>query len=202
MYTYIIMKNLIIVLVLLVAVLSCKNETKQTEKNEHKNHVTTSEKDEVPKKKVLSPHTSTMEMIGDAHIHIDYSSPGVRGRIIFGGLVGYDTVWQAGAHNATWIETNKDLIINGEVLPKGKYGFFTIPSKEDWTIMINKNWNQHGKDDYDENDDVIRFKVTPSISEEITEHLEYKVNKVSETEGHISLAWEKVTISFPFKINQ
>jgi hypothetical protein len=196
------MKNLIIVLVLLVAFLSCKNETKQTEKNEHENHVTTSEKDEVPKKKVLSPHTSTMEMIGDAHIHIDYSSPGVRGRIIFGGLVGYENVWQAGAHNATWIETNKDLIINGEVLPKGKYGFFTIPSKEDWTIMINKNWNQHGKDDYDENDDVIRFKVTPSISEEITEHLEYKVNKVSETEGHISLAWEKVTISFPFKINQ
>lgn len=187
---------------LLVAFLSCKNETKQTEKNEHENHVTTSEKDEVPKKKVLSPHTSTMEMIGDAHIHIDYSSPGVRGRIIFGGLVGYENVWQAGAHNATWIETNKDLIINGEVLPKGKYGFFTIPSKEDWTIMINKNWNQHGKDDYDENDDVIRFKVTPSISEEITEHLEYKVNKVSETEGHISLAWEKVTISFPFKINQ
>ena len=68
--------------------------------------------------------------------------------------------------------------------------------------MINKNWNQHGKDDYDENDDVIRFKVTPSISDETTEHLEYKVNKISETEGNISLAWEKVTISFLFKINQ
>ena len=196
------MKNLIIVLVLIVAVLSCKIETKKMEKSEYENHVTTSEKDEVPKKKVLSPHTSTMEMIGDAHIHIDYSSPGVRGRIIFGGLVGYDNVWQAGAHNATWLETNKNLVINGELLPKGKYGFFTIPSKEDWTIMINKNWNQHGKDDYDENDDVIRFKVTPSISDETTEHLEYKVNKISETEGNISLAWEKVTISFLFKINQ
>ncbi len=143
-----------------------------------------------------------MEMIGDAHIHIDYSSPGVRGRIIFGGLVGYDNVWQAGAHNATWIETNKDLIINDEILPKGKYGFFTIPSKKDWTIMINKNWEQHGKDDYDEKDDVIRFKVKPTISTEITEHLEYRVNKISESEGTISLAWEKVTINFPFKINQ
>ena len=194
------MKNLIIVLVLTVAVLSCKNETKKADINE--NHVTTSEKDEVPKKKVLSPHTSAMEMIGDAHIHIDYSSPGVRGRIIFGGLVGYDTVWQAGAHNATWLETNMDLVINGELLPKGKYGFFTIPSKEDWTIMINKKWDQHGKDEYDKNDDVIRFKVTPSISDEIVEHLEYKVNKISETEGTLSLAWEKVTISFPFIINQ
>jgi hypothetical protein len=195
------MKNLIVVFVLAVSVLSCKNQ-EQKKKEEHNHQETQTQQKDVPKKKPLSPHTSTMAMIGDAHIHIDYSSPGVRGRIIFGGLVGYDNVWQAGAHMATWIETNKDLIINGEVLPKGKYGFFTIPSKEDWTIMINKNWNQHGKDDYDANDDVIRFKVTPSISDKITEHLEYKVNKISETEGSISLAWEKVTISFPFKINQ
>ena len=196
------MKNLIIVLVLTLSVLSCKNETKKDVTNQHKNHIKTTNKKEAPKKKVLSPHTSAMEMIGDAHIHIDYSSPGVRGRIIFGGLVGYDNVWQAGAHNATWIETNKDLIINDEILPKGKYGFFTIPSKKDWTIMINKNWNQHGKDDYNEKDDVIRFKVKPTISDEITEHLEYKVNKISESEGTISLAWEKVIISFPFSINQ
>lgn len=194
------MKNLIVVFVLTISVLSCKNQ--EQKKEEHNHQETQTQQEDVPKKKPLSPHTSTMAMIGDTHIHIDYSSPGVRGRIIFGGLVGYDNVWQAGAHMATWIETNKDLIINGEVLPKGKYGFFTIPSKEDWTIMINKNWDQHGKDEYDEKDDVIRFKVTPSISDKITEHLEYKVNKISETEGSISLAWEKVTISFPFKINQ
>ncbi|MCF7561593.1 DUF2911 domain-containing protein [Sabulilitoribacter multivorans] len=194
------MKNLIAVFVLTVSVLSCNNQ--QQKKEEHNHQETQTQQEDVPKKKPLSPHTSAMAMIGDAHIHIDYSSPGVRGRIIFGGLVGYDNVWQAGAHMATWIETNKDLIINDEVLPKGKYGFFTIPSKDDWTIMINKNWNQHGKDDYNENDDVIRFKVTPSISDKNTEHLEYKVNKISETEGSISLAWEKVTIRFPFKINQ
>jgi hypothetical protein len=194
------MKNLIVVFVLTISVLSCKNQ--QQKKEDHNHQETQTQQEDVSKKKPLSPHTSTMAMIGDAHIHIDYSSPGVRGRIIFGGLVGYDNVWQAGAHMATWIETNKNLIINGEVLPKGKYGFFTIPSKGDWTIMINKNWNQHGKDDYNENDDVIRFKVTPSISDKITEHLEYKINKISETEGSISLAWEKVTISFPFKINQ
>ena len=196
------MQTLLIILVVSLSVLGCKNEVKKTDKNEHENHVTTSVKDKTPKKKVLSPHTSAMAMIGDAHIHIDYSSPGVRGRIIFGGLVGYDAVWQAGAHNATWIETNKDLIINGKVLPKGKYGFFTIPTKKDWTIIINKNWDQHGKDEYDAKDDVIKFKVTPSISKEITEHLEYKVQKNSETEGSISLAWEKITIQFPFKLKQ
>lgn len=196
------MKNLLLVLIVTVSIMSCKNESKKTDKNEHGNHVITSEKEEATKKKVLSPHTSAMAMIGVAHIHIDYSSPGVRGRIIFGGLVGYDNVWQAGAHKATWIETNKDLMIDNKLLPAGKYGIFTIPSKGEWAVMINKNWDQHGKDEYEEKDDVIRFKVIPSISDEITEHLEYKVNKVSETEGTISLAWEKVMISFPVKVNK
>ena len=196
------MKKLITVLVLIVTVFSCKNEAKQTEQNEHDHHEMTTSKEETTLKKVLSPHTETMAMIGDAHIHIDYSSPGVRGRIIFGGLVGYDQVWQAGAHRATWLETNKDLVIDGKTLPAGKYGLFTIPSKDEWTIMLNSNWDQHGKDEYDENDDVIRFKVTPEISEDITEHLEYKVNKVNENEGSISLAWEKVKIEFPLIVKK
>ncbi|WP_412984610.1 DUF2911 domain-containing protein [Pontimicrobium sp. IMCC45349] len=183
----------------MLTIVSCKNEKSSSEEQKH-NHNSETEKVEQSKKKPLSPHTETMAMIGDAHIHIDYSSPGVRDRIIFGGLVGYDQVWQAGAHMATWIETNKDLIINGETLPKGKYGFFTIPSKDDWTVMINKNWEQHGKDEYDEKDDVIRFKITPTLSEEITEHLEYKVNKIDDKSGIISMAWEKVKIEFPFAI--
>jgi hypothetical protein len=192
-------KNLTLLIAILLTIVSCKNEKSSSEEQKH-NHNSETKKVEQPKKKPLSPHTETMAMIGDAHIHIDYSSPGVRDRIIFGGLVGYDQVWQAGAHMATWIETNKDLIINGETLPKGKYGFFTIPSKGDWTIMINKNWEQHGKDEYDEKDDAIRFKLTPTLSEEITEHLEYKVNKIDDKSGTISMAWEKVKIEFPFAI--
>lgn len=193
------MKNLTLLIVMMITIVSCKNEKSSSEEQKH-NHNSETERVEQPKKKPLSPHTETMAMIGDAHIHIDYSSPGVRDRIIFGGLVGYDQVWQAGAHMATWMETNKDLTINGETLPKGKYGFFTIPSKGDWTVMINKNWEQHGKDEYDEKDDVIRFKITPTLSEEIIEHLEYKVNKIDDKSGTISMAWEKVKLEFPFAI--
>ena len=63
-------------------------------------------------KKTQSPHKYAMAMIADAHIHIDYSAPSVKGRIIYGGLLAYGEIWQSGAHNATWIETNKDIIIN------------------------------------------------------------------------------------------
>jgi len=189
------------VLLIVFLIASCKQETKEVKEIvvEEKASETSAQPD---KKKPLSPHTSTMAMIGDAHIHIDYSSPGVRKRIIFGGLLAYDQLWQAGAHMATWIETNKDLVIEGEMLPAGKYGFFTIPSKDEWTIIFNSNWDQHGKDEYDKKDDVLRFKVKPIISDEVTEHLEYQVNKINDKEGAISLGWEKVSVKFNFKVNQ
>tara|TARA_R110002073_G_scaffold293194_2_gene458750 strand:+ start:22937 stop:23524 length:588 start_codon:yes stop_codon:yes gene_type:complete len=188
--------SLLLSILLFVACKQEKKEPKTILKNPKIE--TTSE----PQKKILSPHTSSMAMIGGAHIHIDYSSPGVRGRIIFGGLLAYNQLWQAGAHKATWIETNKDLIIDGKILPIGKYGFFTIPSRDEWTVIFNSNWDQHGKDEYDEKNDVLRFKVKPKKLNKITEHLEYKVGKVSSNEGTISLAWEKVFVSFNFKVNQ
>ncbi len=91
-------------------------------------------------------------------------------------------------------------MINGKALPKGKYGFFTIPTKGDWTVIFNSNWDQHGKDEYDVKEDVLRFTTTPQISETIQEQLEYTVNKATDSSGTISMSWEKVTIEFPFQI--
>lgn len=147
-----------------------------------------------------SPHTSAMAMVEGAHVHIDYSSPRVRGRVIFGGLVAYDEVWVSGAHRATWLDTNKELLINEVVLPKGKYGLFTIPGKEKWTIILNKNWDQHGTDEYSIDDDVMRFIVTPEELPETKEELTYTVTKV-DNGGNISLEWEKVRVNFDFKVN-
>ena len=195
------MRKLLIMLFLTLLFVGCKN-LNNNEKKEIPNAQEIIQQVKSVKKKVLSPHATAMTMIGDAHIHMDYSSPGVRNRIIFGGLLSYDAVWQAGAHNATWLETDKDLVIAGKTLTAGKYGFFIIPSKDEWTVIFNTNWEQHGKDEYDTKDDVLRLKVKPMISETITEHLEYKVKKVNNNEGLIYFAWEKVSISFNFATQQ
>ena len=191
----------IILLLSIIMLASCKKEVKETKDALNQDETTQSATSAEPdKKKPLSPHTSTMAMVGDAHIHFDYSSPGVRNRIVFGGLLPYDAVWQAGAHNATWMETNKDITIDGKELKAGKYGFFVIPNPDEWTVIFSSNWDQHGKDEYNEKDDVLRFKVTPKISENIQEHLEYIVTETDETSGTISMRWEKVAITFPFEI--
>jgi hypothetical protein len=100
-----------------------------------------------------------MANIGSVHVHIDYSSPSVRGREIFGGLVAFDEVWVTGAHSATNISFDKDLMIEGKEVKSGKYALFTIPGKESWTVILNSNYDQHLADDYTEEEDVARWIV-------------------------------------------
>ncbi len=199
------MRRSMIILFCLVLI-SCGNEKKQEPQNEetmqvHQDHLD-AKLDTVGKPKSLSPHTSAMAMVNDAHIHIDYSAPSVRDRIIFGGLVGYNSVWQAGAHKATWIETDKDLLIDGNTLPVGKYGFFVIPGKDQWQVIFNSRWDQHGKDEFDETENVLVTEVTPEKLADIQEVLKYEVSAEGDKRGTIILSWEKVKIEVPFQVKE
>ncbi len=131
---------------------------------------------------------------GDSII-VKYHSPGVRKRIIWGGLVPFDEVWVTGAHNATTIEIPKPFIVNGKVIPAGKYAFFTIPGKREWTLILNKQWNQHLATEYEQKDDIIRFKVKP-IKNPHTERLQFYIKNKENGKAEISVAWEKLKISF------
>ena len=135
---------------------------------------------------------------GDS-IKINYHSPGVRKRIIWGGLVPYDEVWVAGAHDATTLEMPKAFVVNGKEIPAGKYALFTIPGKKDWIVIINKNWKQHLATEYDEKEDIVRVKVKPSKNNH-TERLQYFIETKNATVGKISVAWEKIRIEVPFII--
>jgi hypothetical protein len=173
---------------LMLALLSCQNNTNTSAPSP-------------ATKKPLSPHQTTMAMIGDAHIHLDYSSPGVRGRTIFGDLIPYGELWRAGANDATWIETNRDLLINNQVLPAGKYGLFVVPNLDKWTIVINPRWDQHGIEKYQQEEDVLRVEVKPVLLTTVQEHLEYQVVQASDTSGLLNLSWDKFKVELPFTIS-
>jgi hypothetical protein len=136
-------------------------------------------------------------MIGDAHLTIAYHSPAVRGRNIWGGLVAYDQVWVTGAHSATSLTTDKDLTIGDKQLPAGKYALFTIPGKDTWTIIINKNWEQHLADDYAESEDVVRLNVKPETMAQPQERLRYEIISDANKQGAIVMTWDKLKITIP-----
>lgn len=135
---------------------------------------------------------------GDS-IKIGYHSPGVRKRIIWGGLVPFDEVWVTGAHDATYIIMPNAFEVNGKTIPAGTYAFFTIPGEKTWTLIINKNWNQHLASEYDEKEDIVRIKVKPNKVDH-TERLQYFIEMSNFVDGKISVAWEKIKVEFPFKL--
>lgn len=146
-----------------------------------------------------SPRTAAMANIGSAHIHIDYSTPAVRDRIIWGGLVPYGSIWVTGAHDATSINFPVDVEIAGQTVPAGKYAFFTIPGETEWTLILNKNWEQHQTRNYAETEDVLRMTVTPEATE-FTNRLTYSVIPTGDRTGRITMRWENVMIGFDFAL--
>jgi len=138
--------------------------------------------------------------IGNAHLMLTYHSPAVRGRMIWGGLVTYDQVWVTGAHSATSLTTDKNLTIGGKPLAAGKYAFFTIPGKEEWTIIINRNWEQHLADDYSEAEDILRIKVKPELTDQHQERLRYEIISDQKDEGAIIITWDKLKVRVPMAV--
>ena len=144
-----------------------------------------------------SPSRTAMATINGTHVHIAYSSPGVKGRMVWGGLVGYDKVWVAGAHKATNVQFSKDVEINGKRIAAGKYAFFAIPGEEKWIVILNTRFDQHLADDYNETEDIIRSEVKPR-EHPMTPRLTYRVHKINERSGEIIMQWEKMLVSIPF----
>lgn len=140
-------------------------------------------------------------VIGNDTLTIKYHSPGVRKRIIWGGLVPFDEVWVTGAHDATLIETAKAIVVSGKTIPAGKYAFFTIPGQDEWTLIINKHYKQHLASEYDEKDDVVRLKVKP-LKVPHTERLQYFIDEGENGMGKIAVAWEQVRVEMPFTISK
>lgn len=144
-------------------------------------------------KKPASPPATAKGTINGANITINYSSPSVKGREIWGALVPYGKVWRAGANDATTFTTDKDIMVEGQKLPAGTYSFFVIPEKDNAVIIFNKEAKQWGAYKYDESNDQLRVTVKPKKSKVMNESMVYNINK-----SDVTLSWENWDI--PVKI--
>ncbi len=140
-----------------------------------------------------SPRKSAKGTIGSTSIEIDYGSPSVKGRKIWGGLEKYDAVWRAGANENTTVSFDKDVKVAGESLAAGKYGFFIIPKESgDWIVIFSKKNDAWGAYSYSESEDALRVSIQPEMVDDNQEELMYAVAN----EG-ILFAWEKARLSIP-----
>ena len=147
-----------------------------------------------------SPEASVTQQFGNTQIFLSYARPLVRGRKIFGGLVPFDSLWRTGAGDCTTLEWKADIIIGGQKIPAGKYSLFTIPSQNEWTVILNSDVTLHGAFGYDVKQDVCRFKVKPAKTERFYETFTIEINDLTARgDGSLNLIWENTLVRIPLR---
>jgi len=143
-----------------------------------------------------SPPALVTQKVGDVTVSIDYSQPSVKGRTIGKDLEPKDgEVWRTGANEATVFEVDKDVKVEGKLLPKGKYGLFTLVNGDEWTIIFNKTWKQWGAFKYKADDDQLRVKVKADKAKSFTEKMTFTISP----SGKVSLLWGDRDVEFKVK---
>lgn len=125
-------------------------------------------------------------------ITIDYSSPRVRGRKIYGGLVPYGQVWRTGANEATTLVTDTDLVIGGTTVPAGTYTIFSIPDQTKWTLIISKTTKEWGTNYSGPANDLARIPMKSSSLSSPVENFLIALNKSSDG-CVLHFDWESTT---------
>ncbi len=145
-------------------------------------------------KKPASPKETVKGTVGGANVEIVYCRPSARGRKMLGGNEPYGQVWRTGANEATTIEFDRDVLVEGKALPKGKYELFTIPGESDWTIIIQKYGKQWGAYKYDQANDVLRASVKAGKPASFVETF-----TIAAEPSAINLSWENTLVTFAVK---
>lgn len=148
-----------------------------------------------------SPTATIKQRIGWTDVEIVYARPGAKGRVMLGKVEPYGKVWRTGANNATTLTFSTAVKLGGKDIPAGKYALFTIPTENDWTVIINKGAAQWGAFTYDEGADLVRFTVTPVKLTEPVETFEIGINDIRDDSATINLSWEKVRVPIKLELD-
>jgi tetratricopeptide (TPR) repeat protein len=148
-----------------------------------------------------SPVGKLSQQVGLTEIAVEYGSPAVGGRKIWGALVPFDRLWSLGGYQAAKVRFSRDVTVGDKPVAAGTYALFAIPGKNSWTLILNKNADQLGTaHDYRGDLDVARVQVRAKPAP-FREHLAFAIPDFTDDGATLELAWEKVKVALPIKVN-
>lgn len=142
-----------------------------------------------------SPDATVSQYVGVTKITIDYSSPAVKDRKIWGELVPFGEVWRTGANEATTITFTDAVSINGNELVAGTYAIHCIPNANEWEIIFSKDVPVDGSSTLDPKKEALRIKVKP-MEHHFLERMTFLLTDATDNSVNVVLAWEKLKVTF------
>jgi DUF2911 family protein len=147
-----------------------------------------------------SPPVTVNATVGGKPVKIDYYSPAMRGRKIYGGLVPYGQIWCPGANWSTAFTSDEAGIeIASMKLARGSYALWVIPDEKEFELVVNKNAHAFHLD-HDSSADIGRTKMQLKALSEPVEELTFEIRPGEGNHGTVALLWEKTEASFPFTL--
>ncbi len=147
---------------------------------------------------LVMPQSSSSQTLiqefGMGKVSIKYSRPNIKGRSISADLAPYGEVWRTGANDATVITFNDAVTLEGNPVAAGEYALFTIPGKDEWTIILNKETKQWGSYSYKQSEDVLRFKVKTAKLKDKVETFTITLNDVTTSTARLDLIWGNIRV--------
>jgi len=143
-----------------------------------------------------SPKGSVTQTVGTTEVTVTYSSPGVKGRKIWGEVVPFDQLWRAGANECTKATFSTAVSIEGKPVPAGAYCVFLLPSKNGWTFILSKN-TEASTDTYKQSEDALRVPATASAIP-VRERLAFTILDFDDEKGTLAMEWETQRVSVKF----
>ncbi len=153
------------------------------------------------KPRILSPRDTTAQTIGHARLVVDYGRPSKRRREIFGSLVPWGAIWRTGANEATHFRTDRDLMIGTIRVPRGTYTLWTLPAREGWTLIVNRQTGQWGTD-YDKSKDLGRTPMRVAALSEPVEQFTIAIAPTGNGTGVLTLSWDTTQASVPIRVEK
>jgi len=144
-----------------------------------------------------SPLSTVDQAFALSNIKIEYSRPSARGRVVFGDVVPFGSVWRTGANAATKITFGEDVTVEGKAVKAGTYALYTIPNRDSWDIMFYKDLALGGNvADYKTENEVARFNVRTSNLANKVETFTINVADVAASSANVEMAWENTRVAF------
>ena len=148
-----------------------------------------------------SPAAKVSQRVGITDVSVEYSSPAVGGRVIFGDLVPWDKAWRTGANSPTKITFSRDATFGGAAVPAGTYAIVTLPGKKAWQIALNKDLTINVTDHtYNAKDELVRVNATTSKIAK-RERMIFAFSDTSDDTTSLDLEWDKLRVSVPIKVD-
>ena len=141
------------------------------------------------------PASTTCDLGGGKTVKTDYSSPRMKGRKIYGGLVPFGAVWRTGANEATTFVATSDVKVHDRLVPAGSYTMFTVPDGDKWTLIINKKTGEWGIPYKYESDELIRVDMAVTKIDPPLENLVIEYDKMGPEDCTLTIDWETTRAS-------